>query len=178
MAAVFPIITTIANPVTVITANPDLTYQKLLGILQYTSYNIRQIYFQATSFNQFSQAYVYNRVGMEGSVFLNSMFGFINPDQMQPSLFLKVADQQLILDNSTTLSFNLLPNEVLKIEMHGDTVNFNYLLHKKLTQQEYQRRQHAVQQLRAKTKQKDLIYNSALFVLALTSLYAFSKRNS
>ena len=128
MAAVFPSINVLNNPVTITTANSLISYQQILGLIQYTSYDVNVLNLQSGSINQFNEAFIYNKKEATGEITQNPMFGFIDPDQIQPTLNLNVPDGKLIIDNSTTFSFNLLPNQYLQVELWAKTSSFGYLL--------------------------------------------------
>lgn len=176
MAAVFPIITTITNPVTVTTASPALSYQQFLQILRYTGYDIRNVYLKATTFSQYYQSYDYVKKEPTGIDFNKSMFCNVDPAQFQPSLELQVLPGGFVIDSSTVFMFNLMPDEILQIEMWGKSANFNYLLHHPVVDDSKQKIKEAIQEQQQQTK-SDFILNTLILSLAIIILYATSTKN-
>ena len=116
--AAYPTITVNANAVSITTNSPNLTYTQLVSTLNYSVYQVNNLYLQANNIEQVSQIYNVQHLQPNGQVITNPLTPFVNPQQFQPVLNLNLPEH-LVIDNLTTIQFTILPNS--SIEMTFDT---------------------------------------------------------
>ncbi len=126
--AVFPTITS-DSPVEITTNSPSLTYQMLLNTLNYMAYKVHGLYLQAPNNNQVSTQFGLQKLKHTGQLFLDSRSASIDPYQFLPVLLLGMNKvEQFVIDNLTTLSFQLFPDSYLEMEFYATGTSPTYLL--------------------------------------------------
>ncbi len=122
--AAFPVIVPV-SPVAITTSSPALTYTQLLTTLLFISYKITSIYIQASNNAQLTKDFMLTKGKPNGEQTKEYASVVVDPGQYQPIAILNPGED-FVLDNMTTLDFQLNPNEVVDLYFIADTVSASY----------------------------------------------------
>ena len=124
----YPIVSvTPSTGVNITMINDSIDYETFIGSLKDVSYKVKYIYFECDDLNQLSQHYQFNRVTPGGQNLVNNTNPNPTPYQFQPTYYYDAADDDFIINNLNTLTFNMLPFESLKLFFFCDSASYEYL---------------------------------------------------
>jgi len=114
MAGIYtPTTTFYPNGVYTISSNDSTPYFVLQNSMGSYLYGIDNIYYQANSTEQVLQGLGFRRYDVNGDIDKFLQVTTVNPYQYQNSLFLKPIKKDIVLNGRTSISFNLLPSEIV-----------------------------------------------------------------
>jgi len=131
-----PTITVNTSPGLLIsTGVPGLTYEAILSSMGVFVYDVKELFYQANSINQFSNPVQYSIYDANGNIRGQQIITPVSPEQYQPTMYVKM--NEVALDGQSGLNFNMLPLEQIRfifyanrlsnemyIDMSGVTNNF------------------------------------------------------
>lgn len=97
-----------------------LTYQEFLNILGIEVFKINELAIEALGFDQLREPYTYNIFDASGIQSTEVIKPRPDPYQKQPIIYLSLKDKSFILNGQSELSFNILPNENLTLEINSE----------------------------------------------------------
>jgi hypothetical protein len=115
MPLYIPTITTFVNGVVTVASTDSTSYSSILNSMGSFVYGIREMYLKANSNEQILKSYQFNKYDVNGTLESYVDIPTIDPYQFQPSLFLKLAKDNVVFDGRTNLDFTLNPSETLFI---------------------------------------------------------------
>lgn len=125
--AVFPTIVD-GFAVEVTTNNSSLSYQQLISTLNFTAYQVKALFMQASSIGQVSTQFKYQKRNQTGHLEESYLDGNIDPYQFLPVLDLLVDGNDFILTDMTVVAFTLLPDAFITMYFVTEAVSFEQLL--------------------------------------------------
>lgn len=115
MPLYIPTVTTFTNGVVTVASTDATSYSSILNSMGSFIYGVSEMYLKANSNSQILQSYQFNRYDVNGTLESFVDVPTIDPYQFQPSLFLKLSKEDVVLDGRTNLDFTLQPSETLFI---------------------------------------------------------------
>lgn len=126
--ASFPIIVNF-NSVEITTNSSSLTYSMLLNSLNWTAFKVQSLYLQASTNDQVSTNFTLTKTNKTGQEYITNMSGALDQYQFLPVLMLGIEKaNQFIIDNLTTMGFDLLPQEYIEMQFYTLAVTPEELL--------------------------------------------------
>lgn len=181
--ATFFAITVIPNPVTVTTSNPAaLSYLQLVQTLVYTSYRVTAMYLKAGSFAQLNQAFNLRHITPTGNSESNTLIPIPDPEQYQAVLNLDIFNNQLDIDNFTTIAFTLMPNETVEMKMEVDASSFGFLLDPQEITNEQRttilKSNEQREMVLISNSKQEIAFKAAVLIIATLLIYAGGRNNT
>lgn len=118
-----PVITTNGIPAVSVTMAGNVTYQEFLNSLSQWNYQVKELYIRATTNDQLSQSIKYNIYDTTGGQFNTVVTIEVDPYQYQSAQVIDLKDKGILLNGQSSLSFNLLPNETVKLVLYTNVVS-------------------------------------------------------
>lgn len=102
----------------------SLSYLDFVNALSALVYKVKQIFLEAQSNKQILEPLSYNQIDSNGNAYANNLKPRIDPYQYRSSLLQKADNFEVVLNGLSSLSFNLLPGEMVGISLCTDRKSF------------------------------------------------------
>jgi hypothetical protein len=128
MGFITPVITTGATPMVSVTAPvlsvsaPTITYNQFLNSLGTYNYGSEYIYLSAKNFQQIAQVFNYQHFDSNGDSIQTFLPFTIDPYQKLPSKYYETNSEEIVFDGFSSMTFNLLANEMVYFKMFADII--------------------------------------------------------
>lgn len=111
---------TITTPPVTVSMGDGISYNEFLNSLGTFQYRVLNFYAYSDSLEQLLQPVNYNEYEAQGDRRITFVNPSIDPFQKQKSLYKNVEDAGIILNGQSSVSVNLLPNTLIKLQLFCD----------------------------------------------------------
>jgi hypothetical protein len=118
MPTYIPTVTTFVNGVISVTSTDGTSYQSILNSMGSFVYGVDEVYLKANSNSQILNGFVVEQYDVNGYIKSFEQKPTIDPYQYQKSVFFKMARENVVLNGQTTFDMNILPNEVVFMNIY------------------------------------------------------------
>jgi hypothetical protein len=118
MPTYIPTVTTFVNGVVSVTSTDGTSYQSILNSMGSFVYGVDEVYLKANSNSQILNGFVVEQYDVNGYIKSFEQKPTIDPYQYQKSVFFKMARENVVLNGQTTFDMNILPNEVVFMNIY------------------------------------------------------------
>jgi hypothetical protein len=122
VSVVPPSVTSVGASLSVVT--PTITYNQLVNSLGTYNYGAIFFYVSGSTFQQINQPFFYNDFDANGNSMSTYLPFTVDPYQFLPSLYYDNVDpEQIIFDNTSSLTFTLFANSIIYFKMYALIAN-------------------------------------------------------
>ncbi len=118
MPTYIPTVTNFVNGVVSVTSTDGTSYQSILNSMGSFVYGVDEVYLKANSNSQILNGFVVEQYDVNGYIKSFEQKPTIDPYQYQKSVFFKMARENVVLNGQTTFDMNILPNEVVFMNIY------------------------------------------------------------
>jgi hypothetical protein len=118
MPTYIPTVTTFVNGVVSVTSTDGTSYQSILNSMGSFVYGVDEVYLKANSNSQILNGFTVEQYDVNGYIKSFEQKPTIDPYQYQKSVFFKMARENVVLNGQTTFDMNILPNEVVFMNIY------------------------------------------------------------
>jgi hypothetical protein len=118
MGTVVATTTTFTNGAISVISTDGTSYESILNSMGSFVYGVDEVYLKANSNSQILNGFVVEQYDVNGYIKSFEQKPTIDPYQYQKSVFFKMAKENVVLNGQTTFDLNVLPNEVIFMNIY------------------------------------------------------------
>jgi hypothetical protein len=118
MAFAIPTIVSYPNGVITVVSTDTTPYESILNSMGSYVYEVQSLYLKANSNEQILEGFTVEQYDVNGYIRSFNQKPAIDPYQYQTSLFFKLVKENIVLNGQTTFDINILPNEVIYLNIY------------------------------------------------------------
>ena len=118
MGTVVATTTTFTNGAISVISTDGTSYESILNSMGSFVYGVDEFYLKANSNSQILNGFVVEQYDVNGYIKSFEQKPTIDPYQYQKSVFFKMAKENVVLNGQTTFDLNVLPNEVIFMNIY------------------------------------------------------------
>jgi hypothetical protein len=118
MGIVVATTTTFTNGAISVISTDGTSYESILNSMGSFVYGVDEVYLKANSNSQILNGFVVEQYDVNGYIKSFEQKPTIDPYQYQKSVFFKMAKENVVLNGQTTFDLNVLPNEVIFMNIY------------------------------------------------------------
>jgi hypothetical protein len=113
MPIFIPTVTTFVNGVVTVISTDSTSYETIINSMGSFCYGVGEIYLKADNNSQILESYQFSKYDVNGTLESFVQLPVIDPYQYQSSTFVRLIEDNVVLDGRTNLDFTLLPRQSL-----------------------------------------------------------------
>jgi hypothetical protein len=118
MGTVVATTTNFTNGAISVISTDGTSYESILNSMGSFVYGVDEVYLKANSNSQILNGFVVEQYDVNGYIKSFEQKPTIDPYQYQKSVFFKMAKENVVLNGQTTFDLNVLPNEVIFMNIY------------------------------------------------------------
>jgi hypothetical protein len=118
MGTVVATTTTFTNGAISVISTDGTSYESILNSMGSFVYGVDEVYLKANSNSQILNGFTVEQYDVNGYIKSFEQKPTIDPYQYQKSVFFKMAKENVVLNGQTTFDLNVLPNEVIFMNIY------------------------------------------------------------
>jgi hypothetical protein len=123
MPTYIPTVTTFVSGVVSVSSTDGTSYATILNSMGSYVYLVQNLYMKANSNAQILEGFAVEQYDVNGYIKSFNQKPAIDPYQYQKSLFFKLVKENIVLNGQTTFDMNILPNEVVYINVYTNELS-------------------------------------------------------